>query len=207
MARSDRNLRKTLPLTAATVIAMVVGLLGYLRADPPPGHDRIYLRSGSGPVLFTHARHADLATDCVTCHHELAQDVDSDCADCHGEGSFEADDFDHADLLEIPDHECAGCHSLAEPTAARSCRGCHLATAEGPRIEACTDCHDDEYEPGLFSHAELLEVEDHTCESCHHPVAVAEAYHDLCNTCHLDAAADRFATADGQVQCAGCHLR
>jgi hypothetical protein len=207
MGYRDHDLRKYGPLTILFLVAAGTGLVGYLQADPASNHDRIYLRNGGGPVLFTHAGHAARADDCVTCHHDLVGAVATDCSECHDDG-YEAGLLEHAELLEIDDHTCAGCHELGDPDSIRSCRQCHPAAAIDAVVPSCGDCHDDpDYTPELASHADLLTIEDHTCDGCHVAVPVSDAYHTQCNACHLTLAPARFAAADGRARCVACHLK
>lgn len=107
--------------------------------------------------------------------------------------------------------ECRTCHHelAVEDEDAQTCRECHLATAaEGEAVLGCDECHDDpDYAPGMLDHEDLVAIEDHECDGCHTPRATASAYHTGCNACHLAQAPARFADADGQALCNGCHLK
>lgn len=199
--------RELWPLAGLAIAGLVVGLFGYLRADPAGDPDRFYLASNGGAVLFLHAGHQERSPECERCHHELVGAVATACADCHDD-SYTAALASHADLLEIPDHTCASCHEVMAAETARSCRACHAREAgEGELLRSCQDCHDDGYSADLASHAELLAIADHTCEGCHTTRTLADAYHTNCNACHLAQAPARFGDDSGKPLCNSCHLR
>ncbi|MGD9547838.1 MAG: cytochrome c3 family protein [Candidatus Krumholzibacteriia bacterium] len=116
--------------------------------------------------------------------------------------------FTHADHLDIVG-DCETCHHESAAMDPRNCRSCHPATAaEGEPFRGCGSCHDDpDYTADFLDHAGLLEIEEHECSGCHDPVGVSDAYHALCNGCHLENDPDRFAGPGGQPLCAACHLR
>ena len=207
MAKPRSFPRQLWPLAGVAAFGLLCGLFGYLRADPARDPDRVYVSNNGGAVLFLHAGHQARAPECERCHHELVSGAANACADCHDDG-YTADMASHADLLEIPDHTCAGCHDIAAAETARNCRVCHPHEAgEGESVRSCQDCHDDGYGADLANHAELLAITDHTCDGCHTIRSLADAYHTNCNACHLAVAPARFGDDSGKPLCRSCHLR
>ncbi len=101
-----------------------------------------------------------------------------------------------------------------------SCVACHHELA-GEACD-CQDCHDDpSYSAAQTDHAELLELHERACDSCHeiapaaeaescrecHAETLAQVYHQSCSACHLASARERFADAAGEPKCQRCHLR
>lgn len=203
-----KNRGRTVLLTVVAVAACAAGLIGYLLAEPQASTDRFYIRNGGGAVVFEHAGHQQAVDGCQYCHHEMVTGG-GDCSECHDDPDYAAGMLEHAELLEIEDHECEGCHTIADAEAARGCRECHPAAAsEEEAPGGCLECHDDpEYVPGLVSHGELIEIEGHECEGCHAIRTVADAYHTNCSACHLETAPERFADRDGKPLCRACHLK
>jgi len=208
MQNPDQNLRKIAPLLVLTAACVVAGVLGYVIVDPASSQDRVYLRNGGGAVLFTHGPHAEREGGCVVCHHDLVGEIVTECAECHDD-SYDAGLLEHAELLEIPDHECGGCHEIGDAESVVSCRYCHPASAgSDERPPLCSGCHDESYdEPGLVSHAELLAIEDHTCSGCHTIGTASKVYHAQCNACHAMRNSERFVNSDGDTRCEACHLK
>ncbi len=200
--------RSNAVLIVVAVVAAAVAAGGYLRGAPPPTTDRIYLRSIGGAVVFGHAEHQARVASCLPCHHELILGDPIACATCH-DADVTFDLASHDELVQIDGHTCDGCHASADATGARNCRACHASEVEGATsVHACSDCHDDAtYGPATLPHASLVTIEGHSCDGCHTPRALAEAYHATCNGCHLRAAPQRFAAADGGATCAACHLK
>jgi len=194
-----------------TLVATAVAVYGYLQPAPSVAGIRFYLDNSGGAVVFTHADHQEYSSACVTCHHALIQGQAYACSECHDDPEYVHSAFAHADLLEIEDHACDGCHPLQPDMAARSCRACHPSAADEQTVAGkpgdCQQCHDDpDYTPEVFSHADLLEIEDHACDGCHRPSPVGEIYHKDCTACHRDQAAERFIDNQGQALCNACHL-
>ena len=199
------------PLVILALVAAAVAVYGYLQPDPSVAGRRFYLDNGGGAVLFTHAAHQEYDIRCVDCHHALIQGQAYACSECHDDPEYVHGAFDHEELLEVEDHSCTDCHLLQPDTAARSCRACHPSMVEestaAGELGDCRQCHDDpDYTPAEFSHAELLEIEDHACDDCHRPRPVVEIYHDGCTSCHRDQAAERFIDDQDKVACKACHL-
>jgi len=164
MAKAPHRPRTIRFLLVVGNVALAVGVYGYLSAEPGPDAGRVFLTSNAGPVLFTHADHADRAEACVACHHDLAVDLVASCDDCHDEGEMEPDMVEHADLQAIDGHECDGCHEIAPDEDAEGCRECHEA-------------------------AEIADVYHGQCNGCHLSVA-ADRFADAdnqtrCEACHL----------------------
>lgn len=150
-------------LVVLAVLALAVGIYGYLGATPTAQSGRVYLTNNGGPVLFTHAAHAEQADGCIDCHHDLAVDLVASCDDCHDEGEMDADMLEHADLQSIEDHSCDGCHEIAPDEDAAGCRECH-ETAEIAHIyhQQCNGCHLDQAQARFATDDAQVR-----CEACH----------------------------------------
>lgn len=117
-------------------VTVVVSLAaGALLAAPPaavpvPGEVTIGgLSHWFGPVTLAHATHAEIAGDCISCHHHTDGEP-TPCATCHGERA----DLSEPTMpsLKVAYHQqCVGCHRATEsgPTA---CEGCHARKALPP---------------------------------------------------------------------------
>lgn len=198
----------TLSMTIVLLVAALAAAIGFMTSDTSTATDRYYFKSTAGNVLFDHGAHGDRAESCAACHHTLYEAaVTGDCGQCHD--PVDPADFKHAELKDIHGRDCATCHKqVKDDDQAASCRSCHVAVQKSDtRTVSCATCHDDGYEPDMMSHDEYLEIEDHSCLGCHNPSPVSEAFHTSCTDCHLKEATDRFAHADGSVNCSGCHLR
>lgn len=116
--------------------------------------------------------------------------------------------LDHAAHKDMTG-DCRACHHEAAGGEPQGCRACHPATAPTePPFRGCAGCHDDpEYQAGAYAHEDLLAVSGHECAGCHAARSLADACHGVCNACHLEAAPERFADADGAPLCRACHLR
>lgn len=199
------------PLLILTLLATAVAVYGFFQPEPSSEGKRFYLENTGGAVLFTHAAHQEQDNKCVACHHELIQGQAYDCSECHDEPEYVIGANSHDELVEVEDHSCVDCHLVQPNTAARSCRDCHPSVAEKSTDVAdlgdCLECHDEpEYAASKFTHAELLEVEDHSCSDCHQINPVVEAYHNSCSACHREQAKDRFIDDQDQAICKTCHL-
>lgn len=199
-------------LVGLTCVAAVVALYGYLQPNRLQAGHSFYLTNTGGAVLFTHAGHQAHTDACVACHHALVRSDAYACSDCHDDPDYTHGVFDHDELLEIEDHTCDGCHEPEPDTAAVGCRTCHPAVADAPDAAAdpadCQQCHDDpDYSPDEFTHADILEIEDHACRDCHGIRPVSEAYHQGCTACHRNQADDRFIDDQNKPVCQACHLK
>jgi hypothetical protein len=198
-------------LIILTVLAAAAGITGYL-ADSEAGADdnprRFYLKNAGGAVLFEHEFHSTLTEGCESCHHDiLSSDDRHPCTQCHDEG-FAAEDFSHAELVEIAGHDCESCHRVNEEKQIQSCRSCHpLVQEEAQGIVPCQDCHEEGFSPDMLTHDEMQDVEGHECSSCHIPSSVSDSYHHQCNRCHLADSPDVFADEKGDALCFRCHLQ
>jgi hypothetical protein len=207
----NRRLRPncTLSLTIAIIVAGVAAVIGSLAADKPAATERFYLRNTAGSVLFDHGRHQSQAESCAACHHDLyGSSVAVSCEECHGD-DVEPADFDHAELKEYHSRDCSTCHEqTVDSEEAQSCRQCHPTIQENESdMVDCSQCHDDGYDADMLEHAELIEIEDHSCLGCHQPQSISESYHASCIGCHLEESPKKYANEDGTVNCGGCHLR
>jgi len=109
---------------AAALIAVTVAVSA---ATPPatPVPAEVVIAGMShwfGPVTLSHTTHAEIAGDCITCHHHSDGEPVT-CGTCHGERA----DLSEPNMpsLKVAFHEqCVGCHRVAGsgPTA---CEGCH----------------------------------------------------------------------------------
>ena len=199
------------PLIILTLVALMVSVYGYLQPTPSAEGKRFYLENTGGAVLFTHAAHQEQDNTCVACHHELIQGQAEECSECHDEPEYVMSAHSHDELVEVEDHFCVDCHLVQPNTAARGCRECHPKVADtSTDVESlgdCLECHDDEEYSALnYTHAELLEVEDHSCSDCHLISPVVEIYHNSCSACHREQANDRFIDDQDQAICKACHL-
>lgn len=139
---TDKRIRKqqVLALVVLTTASLGLGIAGYLQGTPQEEATRFYLRNDGGAVLFEHARHGESTGSCVECHHELAMDV-YDCGNCHDGPDYTVENADHDELLEIHDRACDGCHQIASPENASSCRDCHLDNLSDVYHRSCNACH------------------------------------------------------------------
>lgn len=199
----------TLSLTIAIIVAGVAAVIGSLAVDEPAANQRFYLRNTAGSVLFDHDRHQSAIATCAVCHHNLYDSaVAVSCEECHGD-EVDPADFEHAEMKEYHGRDCTTCHEqVLDDDTAESCRQCHpgIQESEADMVD-CSTCHDDGYDPDMLEHAELVEIEEHSCLGCHQPQSLSESYHASCIGCHLDESPKKYANADGTVNCGGCHLR
>jgi len=205
---TQRNKKSSL-LLILTVIAALVGIIGYLVESKPVNNtDRFFLSNSGGAVVFEHQTHTGYGDDCARCHHDLLFSYESQaCGDCHDK-DVTPDDFEHGDLKEIEAHTCTTCHQADESKQPGSCRTCHPKVQDQERsLIACNDCHDDEYTPDFLTHDEMQEMDGHSCEGCHISGAIGAVYHEQCNRCHLIENSEKFAAGDGSVHCQRCHLK
>ena len=198
-------------MTLLILVAIPLALYGYLKPEPPIQGHYFYLDNAGGGVLFTHAAHQENDTTCVTCHHDLIQGDAESCSECHDDPDYTADEYTHAELVDIEDHSCDECHQPLPNENARSCRVCHPAFTTGsePPNEPlnCQQCHDDpDYIADDFTHPELLEFEEHSCLGCHQSPPIGEIYHQECTACHRGTEPERFIDDQGQAICKSCHL-
>ncbi len=129
-------------LVVLAAVALCLGIYGYLGETPAAESGRVYLTNNGGPVLFTHAAHAEQVGNCVACHHDLVVDLVASCDDCHDAGEMDPDLLDHADLQAIEAHSCDGCHEIAPAADAAGCRDCHDNAEIADRYhQQCNNCH------------------------------------------------------------------
>ncbi|MDX9859134.1 MAG: cytochrome c3 family protein [candidate division Zixibacteria bacterium] len=200
--------RKALTLTILVLLCAVVGGYGYLATGPTEDSGRIFLANSGGAVMFEHRNHTALVDNCANCHHDkLTASLSNQCGDCHDDG-LAADEFSHADLIEIHLSECTICHGVSDTSVNTSCRECHPKVQESELgLTACSECHDDGYSGDMIDHDDMVAIEGHTCNSCHIPRSVSDVYHEQCNHCHEHHDRARFVEADGNARCNICHLK
>lgn len=116
--------------------------------------------------------------------------------------------FDHGAHQDSAE-SCVTCHhNIQAEEEAASCRECHQTVQPSEtNTLACIECHDDDYTPDMMEHEEYLEIEDHSCLSCHAPRSISSAYHQNCSDCHLENSPKIFTKANGELLCGACHLR
>jgi hypothetical protein len=102
------------------------------KAAPPASPETVSISSMSawyGPVTFTHAKHASLAGDCTSCHHQSDGEPVA-CVTCH---QAQVDPGSpSAVTLKLAYHErCVGCHKAAG-SGPTGCNDCHTKNPKGP---------------------------------------------------------------------------
>lgn len=84
-----------------------------------------------GPVEFSHRYHAEMAGDCVSCHHHSEKGSTPACGECHEPITvyhYKGSERETGIGLKGAYH--------------RQCLGCHKEMESGP--VGCTDCHEKE---------------------------------------------------------------
>lgn len=81
------------------------------------------------PVEFSHGVHAEIAGDCVSCHH-FSEGQAAPCATCH-EQQTEVTDAASPSLKVAYHKRCMGCHRDAG-SGPVDCEGCHGRKALPP---------------------------------------------------------------------------
>lgn len=121
------------PKIASAALAAVLAAAGAYAASPKPpvksappaSPDTVMIASISewyGPVDFSHAKHASLAGDCSSCHHQSGGEP-AVCSTCH---PAQVDPSSPSTMsLKVAYHE--------------RCLACHKTAGSGPT--GCTDCH------------------------------------------------------------------
>ena len=173
----------------------------------------------AGDLLFSHARHVELGTDCTQCHAQ-AETSDStaegllpsmaDCQSCHA-------------ALGVS-NECATCHTRLRADVAPGSHGeawrlmhGHVArAASGATADDCTLCHvrngcdacHSEERPrshtGLFrlrTHGVMAAMDRDSCVTCHRD--------DSCGRCHEQTTPTNHTGSYGgtlNTHCLGCHF-
>lgn len=82
------------------------------------------------PVRFDHAKHASIAGNCGTCHHEHGNSATLPCKDCHSIGHSTFKDSVTNNFMA-----CKNCHSAYEPSNP-SMPGLKVAYHK-----SCFECH------------------------------------------------------------------
>ena len=90
------------------------------------------------------------AQSCRACHPAAAEEGDAvlGCDGCHDDPDYTSELAGHDELLEIEDHECAGCHTprAVSDIYHATCNACHLNSApdrfaDGEGQVICGGCH------------------------------------------------------------------
>ncbi|MBN2366532.1 MAG: hypothetical protein JXL67_10225 [Calditrichaeota bacterium] len=201
------NGKITVLLILLAGMAILLGTAGYLLPEHKKNTDRYYFQNSAGAVLFDHQFHTEQAEECAVCHHPLLLSSEkNECSMCH-DPEMSPEYFEHADLIEIPGHSCVTCHAVSDSRSPQNCRSCHQkGNTSGQLIISCDNCHDDSYNPESFSHDDLVDIHEASCEGCHNARGTDEAYHQQCNRCHRKEAEDRFVVKN-EIQCNMCHLK
>ncbi|MEA3287391.1 MAG: cytochrome c3 family protein [Candidatus Marinimicrobia bacterium] len=199
---------KSYGLILLTGLAGLIALTGYSNQPDPTQGERFYLRNSGGDVLFDHQTHKDQTEGCETCHHNLFNaDFATECFDCHDEDMM-VEDFTHAEMKEIEDHECFFCHELHEDREATNCRQCHpTSEPEYPTETNCASCHDSDYSREMLSHEEMLETHEDDCAGCHHLQTLSSIYHLQCVGCHEQEVVKIAGKCATEWECSACHLK
>lgn len=79
------------------------------------------------------------------------------------------------------------------------CAACHHELLKAAETIPCTECHDDDFNPADFSHAEMKEIESHTCTTCHQVNELAKSQN--CRVCHET----QYEEKKDIVLCKECH--
>jgi len=143
-------MKKTLLLilAAATLILIASSLYAGSAAKVPDVITIESLTDKYEPVVFTHERHAALASNCGTCHHEHADNAKLPCKSCH---SLDVAAFKNSVTNNFT--ACRCCHSAYSPDNPRmpglkvayhtQCMQCHKGMGNvGKDPKGCTElCH------------------------------------------------------------------
>ncbi len=115
----------TRPLTLLVVASAAVAVLAAATPTPQPPPEVVEIAALAdwfAPVAFPHAVHAELAGDCVSCHHH-SDGEPVPCGTCHEIAPAVA--AGEPPVLRVAYHrQCVGCH--ADAGAPVTCEGCHL---------------------------------------------------------------------------------
>jgi hypothetical protein len=79
------------------------------------------------PVVFTHAMHAQMAEECVSCHHHSQAGQTPACDECHGE-PFNPENLNMPGLKGAYHLQCMTCHR--DVGAPVGCTECHAKKAK-----------------------------------------------------------------------------
>lgn len=168
------------------------------------------------PVVFNHARHAEMSkmsTGCVACHHYTAKGHTPSCQTCHNDAA-NPDNLRQPGLRGAYHRQCLGCHR--EWTGETSCGECHAERKTGaattvPRADADIiglkhpTLHPQPtylYEAGeqlavTFHHSDHTELFGLKCSDCHQK--------ESCSDCHNTASPMRRKRTDPHEDCIKCH--
>ena len=203
----------SISLILLVLLASILALAGYRHEPQANSTKRFFFPNSGGPVLFNHEKHSDQAEGCESCHHHLySAEVYAECVECHDDDMI-ADDFTHAELREVEDHECGYCHEIHNEREPQSCRQCHTPTPHEPVIEnTCINCHDfergdEDWDEANIPHEEMLELHENDCSNCHQVQTISSAYHSQCVNCHDYESAKIFGKVAAEWDCQSCHLK
>lgn len=118
------------------ILLVIIGLAGVwaLAADVPAGKEVLKLQARMGTVTFHHKKHAEIAGDCVTCHHKTKEgETPKACSECHDKKLVK----DKAPKLKNALHKtCGDCHAKKHEAGekagpltaikAKQCKECHV---------------------------------------------------------------------------------
>jgi len=201
----------TISLILLVLLSGIFAFSGYRQTPEAASDKRFYFPNSGGAIVFNHQQHSDQSEGCESCHHHLYNaELSSPCVECHDD-DVSADDFSHAELKEIEDHECGFCHALDAVRKPQNCRQCHPQTAnEAFVVNTCSSCHEDsdeDYADLDISHEEILEIHEDDCSSCHQLQTTSAVYHLQCISCHEKEDAQVFGKAAAEWECQSCHLK
>ena len=138
----------TLTLAAGIIISLAASLFAGAPARNPEMVTLDSLTDKYEPVFFTHSRHAAMAGNCATCHHEHGDSGSLPCKSCH---SLDASAFKNSITRSFM--ACRNCHGTYSPEAPRvpglkaayhsQCFQCHRGMGNvGKDPKGCTElCH------------------------------------------------------------------
>jgi hypothetical protein len=191
------------------VFGFMVGFGSQFYSEKDNAGRRLFLKNKAGDIVFEHQNHAEMEEECANCHHDLLlYDQFTFCNECHDD-DYKFEYYEHDALVEVEEHSCTTCHEINDDKNPKNCRDCHPMQKESEEtLVSCEFCHDDEMSrEDLANHAEFLAIEDHSCDGCHLPQQLSDAYHAQSNRCHLKNNEDMFANDDGKFICEKCHLK
>lgn len=122
---------KRLGVLSVLFVTILLGITLAYPTDIPETITLDILSKRYGPVAFSHSYHAEMAGDCVSCHHHSEKGVTPACGECHEPITvyhYKGSEREMGIGLKGAYH--------------RQCLGCHKEMESGP--VGCTDCHEKE---------------------------------------------------------------